>query len=345
MNRFYSLLILPIIFFSCENAPKGYSKFSGTLKNNKDSVLSIFGYRGYAKKIKINADGSFSDTMQISAPGIYTMQTSATNRAPVFLDNGFNLKLEGDANEFLTSFKFSGKGSVNSNYIVSQVQFGRSIPPPDSLNKLEKKDFELKLKEIESGYENLISSYSDLDTNLVSNSKRQTSDIIFYLRTLYERNQKTGLGRPSPAFVNYKNFKGGTSSLDDFKGNFVYVDVWATWCAPCIAEIPYLKKLEKEYKNKNIKFVSISADEPRRSGGSWEAAEKKWKDFVKQKNLKGVQLWAGRDISFMQAYEVNAFPRFILIDDKGLVRAFNAPRPSDPALKTLLKSVGLKDKK
>ena len=59
---------------------------------------------------------------------------------------------------------------------------------------------------------------------------------------------------------NLPNQNGETISLSDLKGKYVYIDVWATWCGPCIAEIPSLKKVEKLYHNKNIEFVSISID-------------------------------------------------------------------------------------
>ena len=49
----------------------------------------------------------------------------------------------------------------------------------------------------------------------------------------------------APAF-DYLNFKGGNSKLSDFKGKYVYIDVWATWCGPCRAEIPFLKKAESK---------------------------------------------------------------------------------------------------
>ena len=345
MIRNYFILFFIAILFSCNSNPKGYSKFSGKLENNKDSIITILGYGNFNKKIKIESDGSFEDTVKVKIAGIYTMFTSNRNRSPIFIDNGYNLKLEGDSDEFLTSFKFSGKGSVNSNYIISQVKFGRSIPPPDSLYQLNQEEFNAKIEDIKKGYEDLVKGYSGLDSNLVANSEKQKSDVIFYLETLYKRNLTIGIGKPSPKFIDYKNYRGGNTSLDDFKGSFVYIDVWATWCGPCIQQIPYLKKIQKEFRGKNIKFVSISTDEPRKSGGSWEAAEKKWKNFVKQKSLGGVQLWSGQDFSFQQAYEISGIPRFILIDDKGLIRAYNAPRPSDPALKVLLNSVGLKDKK
>jgi thiol-disulfide isomerase/thioredoxin len=121
----------------------------------------------------------------------------------------------------------------------------------------------------------------------------------------------------------------------------VYIDVWATWCGPCIREIIPLKKLDKEYHDKNIAFISISIDESRRNGGSWEATETKWRNFIKAKQMDGIQLWSGKDERFQQEYQINGIPRFILIDPQGNIVDANAPRPSNPAIKNLLNSLNI----
>jgi thiol-disulfide isomerase/thioredoxin len=134
---------------------------------------------------------------------------------------------------------------------------------------------------------------------------------------------------PSPSF-DYENYKGGTTKLEDLRGKYVYIDVWATWCGPCIAEIPHLKKLEEQFHGKNIEFVSISIDTKK----DYE----KWKKFVATKELGGIQLFADNDWNsdFVQAYNITGIPRFILIDPDGNVVNSNADRPSFPTLaKTL----------
>lgn len=136
-------------------------------------------------------------------------------------------------------------------------------------------------------------------------------------------------GKPSPTF-NYENHKGGTTSLEDLKGKYVYIDVWATWCGPCIREIPALKETEKNYKGKNIQFVSISIDEPKDYD--------KWRAMVTDKSLVGVQLMADNNWSskFVKDYAILGIPRFILVDPEGNIVSADAPRPSDPLLKTTL---------
>jgi len=133
-------------------------------------------------------------------------------------------------------------------------------------------------------------------------------------------------GAPSPKFVDYENNAGGTTSLDDLKGKYTYIDIWATWCGPCIAEIPSLKKLEKQYHGKNIQFLSVSIDDKK--------DHQKWKDMIKERELGGIQLFADNvwDSKFVADYYVKGIPKFILLDPQGNIVVPNAPRPSDPKL-------------
>jgi len=95
--------------------------------------------------------------------------------------------------------------------------------------------------------------------------------------------------------------------------------------------------LEKEYKNKNISFLSISTDDDRRSNGSWEKARDKWTTMVKGRNLTGIQLWAGKDDArFSKEYMIRSIPRFILIDPKGNIIDSNTLSPANPSLRKLL---------
>ena len=151
----------------------------------------------------------------------------------------------------------------------------------------------------------------------------------------YRNLKKVETGNPSPKFENYVNYAGGTTSLEDLKGKYIYIDVWATWCRPCIGEIPALKETEKKYHGKNIEFVSISVDR--------QGSFKKWKKMVKDKELGGVQLFADNDFKskFMKDYVINGIPKFILLDPKGNIVNANAPRPSDSKLITLFNELGI----
>ena len=141
-------------------------------------------------------------------------------------------------------------------------------------------------------------------------------------------------GKPSPTF-NYENQKGGETSLESLKGKYVYIDVWATWCGPCLKEIPSLQEVEEQFQGKNIVFVSISIDNTK--------DREKWSNLVNKKELSGIQLLADKewDSKFIKEYNIQAIPRFILIDTNGNIVNTQAPRPSDPKLIELLNSLQL----
>lgn len=153
------------------------------------------------------------------------------------------------------------------------------------------------------------------------------------MATAYQQLVKLKKGTPSPAFVDYVNHKGGTNSLKDYQGKYVYIDLWATWCGNCFNEMPYQKELERAYEGKNIIFVSISLDKD----------AKEWSKVIQEKKLGGVQLLVKQpEGNFIKEYAVNGIPRYIFLDPEGKIIAYSAPRPSDKEkLEALFKSVGL----
>ena len=125
----------------------------------------------------------------------------------------------------------------------------------------------------------------------------------------------------------YPDKEGEEFSLSDFKGTLVYVDVWATWCGPCRAEIPSLQKLEEEYDgNCKITFLSISVDTDKNA----------WLKMVKEKELGGVQLWADGWSQITKDYAIFGIPRFMLFSAEGNVISTDAPRPSSDEIRPLL---------
>ncbi|MDR3220377.1 MAG: TlpA family protein disulfide reductase [Dysgonamonadaceae bacterium] len=123
--------------------------------------------------------------------------------------------------------------------------------------------------------------------------------------------------------------EGKATALSDFKGKVVYIDVWATWCGPCIKEIPYIKNLEAEYHGKNIVFLSISVDN--------EKDRQKWADFIQKEELKGIQLFAGsKSKDILGPYKIKDIPRFILVGKDGKLITAEAPRPSSSEIRSLL---------
>ena len=143
---------------------------------------------------------------------------------------------------------------------------------------------------------------------------------LSYIENMYEASKAIEKGRTAPDFTCIDTL-GKSFSLNDFKGKYIYVDLWASWCAPCIKEIPYFEKLKNEFKDRNIVFLSISVDEN----------VEKWKKTLKKENMKGAQFYAGGeyDSEIKKIYNINSLPRFILIDRDGKIINSDAKRPSE----------------
>lgn len=135
-------------------------------------------------------------------------------------------------------------------------------------------------------------------------------------------------GAPSADFQ-FKDINGKVISLKDLRGKYVYIDVWATWCGPCCAEIPFLQKLEEKMHGKNITFVSIS----------WDRKRNDWVKALEEKKLGGIQLHFGGDTTFFKEYGIEFIPRFILLDKKGKVVNAYMTRPSDPKTEEMFKTL------
>lgn len=138
----------------------------------------------------------------------------------------------------------------------------------------------------------------------------------------------TAPGRPSPDFSGV-DINGKTYTLKDFRGKYVYIDIWATWCAPCRQEQPYLKRLEEKMRGRNITFLSLSID----------SDKAKWKERVKSGELCGTHLYIGRGSKFQKDYKIEGIPHFILLDPYGRIINSSMTRPSSEDTEKILSSL------
>ncbi|MGJ8760670.1 MAG: TlpA family protein disulfide reductase [Polaribacter sp.] len=175
-------------------------------------------------------------------------------------------------------------------------------------------------------FEEFYKIFMSASTNEENNAK---------ITKIYNDLMRVNKGQPSPKFIDYEKHSGGTLSLDELKGKYIYIDVWATWCGPCLAELPNLQRIEKDYHGKNITFLSISIDQAK--------DHDKWKDMVVDKKLGGIQILADKafDSQFVLDYNIRSIPRFIVIDPNGVVVSPNAPKPSDPELINLFNELNI----
>lgn len=341
------ILLIALSFLGCKKEvekPKDYVTFSGKIENQKGDSLFILNQDSYEKVIKVNPDGTFSDTLKVS-PGLYIFHDGSES-SRLFLKNGYDIKLKLDTNEFDESISYEGEGSENNNFLAKHSLMQEELF--DDLDDLDETNMDSTFDNIQTKLSEFYNSNKDIDTMITNSLKKDLQPMLKsykgYIADKIAFKKEFPKGASSPTFVGYENYKGGKTSLADLKGKFVYIDVWATWCGPCKAEIPSLKKVEHEYEGKNIQFVSISVDDARRSGGgSLDVAKEKWRTMIAEKELGGIQLFSDNDWNsdFVKNYKINGIPRFILIDPNGNIVDADAPRPSSDKLIKLFNEQGI----
>ncbi|MBQ8502606.1 MAG: redoxin domain-containing protein [Bacteroides sp.] len=134
-----------------------------------------------------------------------------------------------------------------------------------------------------------------------------------YLAKEYDRmakEKKMEAGQPAPQF-SFPDANGKMVSLSDYKGKVVIIDFWASWCGPCRAEIPKLKKIYEEFKdNKKVAFLSVSIDSKREA----------WEKAMAEEQMEWTQLLApntGREA--MDKYQFRGIPFIVAIDQDGKI--------------------------
>jgi len=129
-------------------------------------------------------------------------------------------------------------------------------------------------------------------------------------------------GSPAPDFRLF-NEDGEKYCLGDFRGKYLYIDVWATYCSPCIREIPAFEQLKAEYSGEMIVFASVSVDRK----------EKAWSDAIDKHGMTELQLRPENDWSsaFVKDYRLNMYgiPHYVLIGPDGRILIPDAPKPSE----------------
>lgn len=124
--------------------------------------------------------------------------------------------------------------------------------------------------------------------------------------------QKTGIGRQAMNFTQ-TDTAGNAVSLTSFRGNYVLVDFWASWCGPCRAENPNVVKAFNQYKEKGFAVLGVSLDRPN--------AKERWLKAIHDDGLTWTQVsdlkfW---DNAVAKQYGIRAIPQNFLIDPHGVI--------------------------
>ena len=184
LKKNFFITVLIGVFFSCaKSAPKDYAILSGKIKNAQTKQITIKSRHGDFKDIKLNKDGSFTDTLHLKNKG-QLLVFSSKESGQVFLKNNDDLYLKVDAKQFKETLLFSGKGAETSNYLAKKSVLQSKIAVLD-LFKLDKKTFNIKVKEITTAFEELLNNYITIDSTFYLEEQKKIKTLPKMLENQY----------------------------------------------------------------------------------------------------------------------------------------------------------------
>jgi thiol-disulfide isomerase/thioredoxin len=149
------------------------------------------------------------------------------------------------------------------------------------------------------------------------NAGKYLSIVNDNLKKLKESMSKFSIGTRAPNFE-LKNSNGKVFHLSDFKNKIIFIDVWASWCGPCVANIPEWNDLVEKYSGNNeFQFLSVSIDD---NVSDWAKAEARFKP----NGLKLIADLGGFKSVFAKSFEINVIPAYISIDKEGNILSFSS---------------------
>lgn len=155
-------------------------------------------------------------------------------------------------------------------------------------------------------------------------------EYISVIDETYAQKKGRGLIDPALELTNGKDTFDFNTLVRSEKFDLFYIDFWASWCIPCLEEMPASQKLQQEFEGKRIGFLYVSLDQTPRI----------WKNFSKNRKnlddpLKSYYLINGFKSGLAKKLNIKALPKYALVNKNGQIIIDDAPRPGDPKVKEL----------
>lgn len=339
-----SLLLFPIIVLilcsclSCKNDTTSNKTIISVAITNHKNIDSIIVYDKtnswhIASCIRFAKSSRATDTVIDIEHKLYQLYLFSAGKQSSFgeivLSPNSNITLKLNENAPYASATYSGDHNNSNNYLafLSKTEKALSTKIMKGMDTAVLKDLLIQNKSFikDKGFA------LKIPDSIASTGLKQFED---FSSVLQKKNTKYAyksslVGKNGNEFYLKSSIKDSVS-LSSFKGKYLYIDVWATWCKPCKVEYPLLKALEKELSSSNsIDIISISMDRE----------FDKWAAYVENNDMKGYHFHTKHNSEFVKFYDIGALPRFILIDPNGLIVSADAMRPSDPQIRNYLKSI------
>lgn len=312
LKFFFTLCVMAGLLSACQEKPKGYV-INGLVTNQQEGMVYLKAFRN---KMFFNVDsttlenGAFTFKGQTDQPLLYALATDKMNSSLSFFLGNATLNIQMDTQGDVFQIANSPVNDLFLGYAEKVHQQGFSIrdfvkanaaSPVAAFYLYRFFTYQLSLDELKA-------VRADLSPSL------NTCPYVIDLDGIIKQLENVEIGKTAPDFT-LPNMEGVQVSLSDFRGKYVLLDFWASWCPPCRRENPNVVKLFNEYKDKNFTIIGISLDYSR---DSWLKGIDD--DGLTWTHVSDLKYW---DSEIPALYGVRGIPSNMLLDPNGVILAKN----------------------
>lgn len=267
------------------------------------------------------------ENLDVDFRGLDTARIKIKNPPYVYIRGGKN-------NELMNLINFESYRNYQAMIAVSQAVYRADMEDAKKKGELSSKLYDASGDNYRSHMRYFVEHYADRNSVMVAIkgcSGESDAELVNTALDKLEKNSESGKklvaayrkkvieekearermkeGKPAPNF-SFQNVKGKKVALDEYKGKVLVLDFWASWCGPCRAEIPNMKKYYEEFKGKGVEFLSVSID----------AKKDAWEKAMKEEGMAWPQGWvtdAGKSV--MNTYQFGGIPFILVLDKDGRI--------------------------
>ncbi|QES88570.1 TlpA disulfide reductase family protein [Rhizosphaericola mali] len=310
--------------------------------NGKNGTIIKFNYNYHGKEFMdsvILKDNYFVFKIRLPEPLLCTLSNNENKQIKIFIAQNNRISINGEVSKFVNiNIANATENALYENFKSKELILSNNYRENFKISKLSLKDTttesyhkyrnqidSLALQFIKKHNNSVASTLIILDNYVINPNRKKAS---YFYQLLSEKNKKSEYGLKIKAYIEaVKNIavgkiapdftlsdtNGNLIHLKNYRGKYVFLDFWASWCGPCRQSHPLMKELFKKYGIKNISFISVSMD----------VSKSSWINAIRTDKLDWIQLNDSLSMNgyVAETYGIRSLPFNVFINKEGKIIA------------------------